>query len=188
MALETTEQPTAAQAAEQTAEQTETCCGSSRRALLRTAGAGAAAATVGLTAAACGSSSGGSSNANPGDAAGAGTSPAATSSDSGSSGSGSGSVGSALAQTSDVPVDGGKIVNSDGGIVITQPAAGTYKAFTAVCTHQGCTVGSVSDNQIVCPCHGSVFSAKDGSVVQGPAQAPLAAMNIKVSGGQIFLA
>lgn len=182
MAPETTEQPTAAQ----TAAQTETCCGSSRRAVLRAAGAGAATVTVGLAAAACGSSSGGSSNAGSGAAAGAGTSPAATSSDSGSSGSGS--VGSALAQTSDIPVDGGKIVNSDGGIVITQPAAGTYKAFTAVCTHQGCTVSSVSDNQIVCPCHGSVFSAKDGSVLQGPAQAPLSAMSIKVSGGQIFLA
>jgi nitrite reductase/ring-hydroxylating ferredoxin subunit len=159
MALETTEQ--------QTAETTEACCGSShcgssRRTVLRAAGVGGAAVAIGLTAAACGSSSSGS--------------PAA--------GSGNG----ALAATSDIPVDGGKIVNADGGIVITQPASGTYKAFTAICTHQGCTVGSVSDNQITCPCHGSVFSAKDGSVISGPAQAPLAAKNIKVDGGQIFLA
>ena len=184
MALETTEQ--------QTAEPTEPCCGSShcgssRRTVLRAAGVGAAAAAVGLTAAACGSSSSGSSTGGSNDnaAAGGGASSAAAPA---SSGSGSGSGGSLLATTSDVPVDGGKIVDADGGIVITQPAAGTYKAFTAVCTHQQCTVGSVSDNQITCPCHGSVFSAKDGSVINGPAQAPLAAKNIKVSGDQIFLA
>ena len=167
----------------QAAEQTEACCGSSRRGLLRAAGVGAAAASIGLTAAACGSSSNGSNTpaGAPGNAAGGGASPSAAA----STGSGG---GSALAQTSDIPVDGGKIVNADGGIVITQPSAGTYKAFTAVCTHQGCTVGSVSNNQITCPCHGSVFSAKDGSVINGPAQAPLAAKNIKVSGSQIFLA
>ncbi len=183
MALETTEQPIAVQEATQDAE-TPACCGSSRRAVLRAAGAGAAAATVGLTAAACGSSSGGASNGSAGNApADAGASSAAA-----SSGAGSGSVGSALAQTSEIPVDGGKIVSADGGIVITQPAAGTFKAFTASCTHQGCTVSSVSANQITCPCHGSVFSAKDGSVIQGPAQAPLAAKNINVAGGQIFLA
>lgn len=179
MALPITEQ--------QTAEQTEDCCGSSRRALLRAAGVGAAAASIGLTAAACGSaSSGASSPAGAQDnAAGGGASASAAA----SSGSGSGSGGgSALAKTSDVPVDGGVVVNADGGTVITQPAAGTYKAFTAICTHQRCTVGSVSDNQITCPCHGSVFSAKDGSVLQGPAPAPLSAKNIKVSGNEIYLA
>lgn len=187
MALGTTEQQSTEQ---QTAGQSETCCGSShcgssRRSVLRAAGVGAAAAAVGLTAAACGSSSSGGSAADAQNNAAAGGG-ASASSDSGS-GSGSGG-GSALAQTSQVPVDGGVVVNADGGIVITQPAAGTFKAFTAICTHQGCTVSSVSDNQITCPCHGSVFSAKDGSVISGPAQAPLSAKNIKVSGSQIFLA
>ncbi|HEU5426427.1 MAG TPA: Rieske (2Fe-2S) protein [Actinocrinis sp.] len=174
MALETTEQQTA----ELTDEQTccgSSHCGSSRRTLLRAAGVGGAAAAIGLTAAACGSSSSGASAGGSNNNAAAG-------------GSDAGSGGSVLATTSDIPVDGGKIVNADGGIVITQPAAGTYKAFTAICTHSGCTVGSVSDNQITCPCHGSVFSAKDGSVISGPAPAPLAAKNIKVSGTQITLA
>ena len=168
MALETTEQQQSTE--QQTAEQPETCCGSSRRAVLRAAGVGGAAAAVGLTAAACGSSSSG------------------TAAGSGAQNNNAAAGGSAIAQTSDIPVDGGMVVNADGGIVITQPSAGTYKAFTAICTHQGCTVSAVSNNQITCPCHGSVFSAKDGSVVQGPAQAPLAAKNIKVSGSQIFLA
>jgi len=148
-----------------------------RRALLRTAGAGAAVATVAVTAAACGSSSNGTvDNPASANAAGGGASD--------SVGSGSGAV---LAKTSDIPVDGGKIISS-AQIVITQPSAGQYKAFTAVCTHQGCTVSNVSDNQIQCPCHGSVFSAKDGSVIQGPASAPLASKTITVANGQITAA
>ncbi|HEV2346973.1 MAG TPA: Rieske (2Fe-2S) protein [Actinocrinis sp.] len=169
----------------QAADETEANHGSSRRTVLRVAGVGGAVVAAGLTAAACSSSS--SNNASSGDTpassapAGGGSSPSASSSSSGSG-------GGALAQTSDVPVDGGTVVTADGGTVITQPAAGTYKAFTAICTHQGCTVGSVSNNQIMCPCHGSIYSAKDGSVVQGPAPSPLAAKQITVSGGQIFLA
>lgn len=185
MAVHITEQQTAEQpCAGWQAEPTEGCCGSNRRAVLRAAGAGAAAASIGLTAAACGSSGGSSPAGSQGNAAGGGSSNSAA-----SSGAGSGSGGgSALAKTSDIPVDGGMVVNAEGGIVITQPSAGTYKAFTAICTHQGCTVGSVSGNQITCPCHGSVFSAKDGSVISGPAQAPLSAKNIKVSGSEIYLA
>ncbi len=178
MALEVTEH--------QTADETETCCGSSRRALLRAAGVGGAAAAVGLTAAACGSSSSG--NTASSNAGAANTDPATSAAASSTASAASGGSSSALASTSDVPVEGGKIVTADGGVVITQPASGTFKAFTAICTHQGCTVGSVSGNVIMCPCHGSQFSAKDGSVVGGPAPAPLAAKSITVSGGQIFLA
>lgn len=157
----------------------ETGGAATRRALLRTAGAGAAVATVAVTAAACGSSSNGTvDNPASANAAGGGASDSAT------SGSGSGTV---LAKTTDIPVDGGKIISS-AQIVITQPSAGQYKAFTAVCTHQGCTVSNVSDNQIQCPCHGSVFSAKDGSVIQGPASAPLASKTITVANGQITAA
>ena len=178
MALEVTEH--------QTADETETCCGSSRRALLRAAGVGGAAVAVGLTAAACGSSSTG--NTASSNNAGASTDPATSAAASTSASAASGGSSSALASTTDVPVEGGKIVTADGGVVITQPASGTFKAFTAICTHQQCTVGSVSGNVISCPCHGSQFSAKDGSVVNGPASSPLAAKNITVSGGQIFLA
>lgn len=46
-------------------------------------------------------------------------------------------------------------------------------ALSAICTHQGCTVGyqSAADD-IECPCHGSVFSTT-GSVLNGPAASPL---------------
>jgi Rieske Fe-S protein len=92
-----------------------------------------------------------------------------------------------LASTADIPVGGGKIL-ADKKIVITQPQAGSFGAFTAVCTHAGCIVGSVSGGTINCPCHGSKFSIANGSVVNGPASAPLAPVSIKVQGSSIVQA
>ena len=94
--------------------------------------------------------------------------------------------GTALGPASDVPVGGGKIFTS-AQVVVTQPAAGEYKAFSAVCTHAQCIVDQVADGTIDCPCHGSQFSAKDGSVVNGPATSPLPSKTISVSAGQISL-
>jgi Rieske Fe-S protein len=93
----------------------------------------------------------------------------------------------ALATTSAVPVGGGTILSGK-KIVITQPQAGSFKAFTAVCTHMGCTISTVSDGTINCPCHGSKFSVANGSVVAGPAPSPLAPVAIKVQGTSIVRA
>ncbi len=95
--------------------------------------------------------------------------------------------GSVLAPTSDVPVGSGTIF-PDEKVVVTQPSEGDFKAFTAVCTHQGCLVGQVEGEEIQCPCHGSVFSIADGSVVNGPATSPLSEVAISVDGDQITLA
>lgn len=92
-----------------------------------------------------------------------------------------------LAKTTDVPVGGGVIIG-DSQVVITQPTAGTFKAFTSVCTHQQCQVASVEGGTINCTCHGSKFDINDGSVVKDPAPQPLAAKQIKVSGDSIQLA
>ncbi|MEV0196802.1 Rieske (2Fe-2S) protein [Nonomuraea sp. NPDC050691] len=94
--------------------------------------------------------------------------------------------GKALADTSDIPSGGGKVFESQ-KIVVTQPADGEFRAFTAVCTHAGCTVASVSNGTINCPCHGSKFKIDDGSVADGPAEQPLAEKKIKVDGGKIML-
>lgn len=94
--------------------------------------------------------------------------------------------GTPLGPTSSVPVGGGTVFKEQ-QVVVTQPRAGEFKAFSAVCTHQGCLVDAVSGGEIHCPCHGSAFSAKDGSVVAGPAPAPLPAESIKVTGGTIRL-
>ncbi|OKH76711.1 (2Fe-2S)-binding protein [Mycobacterium sp. ST-F2] len=91
--------------------------------------------------------------------------------------------GNALVKTSAVPVGSGVIV---GETVITQPAAGTFKGMSAICTHQGCTVSEIADGSIICPCHGSKF-ALDGSVQEGPAKKPLPARVIKVSGDSIVV-
>jgi Rieske Fe-S protein len=104
-----------------------------------------------------------------------------------SSSSGSGSGGTVLAKTSDIPEGGGKIFK-DQGVVVTQPTAGTYKAFSSKCTHAGCAVGSVADGVIHCPCHNSEFSVEDGSVKKGPATKALPAEQITVSGDSITLA
>lgn len=95
--------------------------------------------------------------------------------------------GKVIARTSEIPVGGGKIISAH-KIVVTQPTRGTYKAFTAVCTHQGCTVGEIKDGVIECPCHGSEFSVGDGSVKQGPADAPLASFPVTVKGDGIAMA
>jgi len=89
-----------------------------------------------------------------------------------------------LARTADIPVGGGKILTGR-KIVITQPKTGSFVAFSAVCTHQGCTVTSVTGGTINCPCHGSKFSIANGSVVNGPATSPLPSVSIKVQGTSI---
>ncbi|MFC3578246.1 Rieske (2Fe-2S) protein [Streptomyces yaanensis] len=110
---------------------------------------------------------------------------------SGSTGGGdnaaAGSGGTVLAKTSDIPEGGGKVFEAQ-GVVVTQPAAGQYKAFSSKCTHAGCAVKDISNGVITCPCHNSQFSATDGSVKKGPATQPLAAANITVSGDEIKLA
>ena len=94
---------------------------------------------------------------------------------------------SALAGTADVEVGGGAVLK-DEKVVLTQPTEGDFKAFTAVCTHQQCLVTTVTDGEIQCPCHGSAYSIEDGSVVGGPAPAPLAVVKITVKGDQIIRA
>lgn len=84
----------------------------------------------------------------------------------------------------DIPVGGG-IVIAEPPIVVTQPTAGDVKAFTSICPHQGCKVSNVTDNAIFCPCHGSKFSALDGSVIQGPATEGLGAAAVSVEGTKV---
>ena len=140
----------------------------SRRALLAGAGVTCAAMLAGCT---------------THDANNAGVTPA-TSGTAASAG-GSASAATALATTSQVPDGGGKIIDAK-RIVITQPQPGSFKAFSAICTHEGCFVNSVSNGTINCPCHGSKFSITDGSVVHGPATRPLPPMAISVEGTSIF--
>jgi Rieske Fe-S protein len=92
-----------------------------------------------------------------------------------------------LVAVADVPVGGGVVVAAE-QLVVTQPQAGTFKAFSAVCTHQGCTVNEVAGGTINCPCHGSRFAVADGRPTAGPAKKPLAERPVVVQGSSVVLA
>ncbi|MEJ7629021.1 MAG: Rieske (2Fe-2S) protein [Nocardioidaceae bacterium] len=149
---------------------TQGSSGLDRRTMLK--GLAVAGATVPFLAA-CGSDDSGGTDTpkSPGSSSGGPT----------SSGSGGGDV---IVKASDVPVGGGVIV-AQKDIVVTQPTKGTFEGFSSTCTHQGCTVTSVSNGTINCPCHGSMYSIKDAKVVGGPAPQPLASKPVKEDGGNI---
>ncbi|WP_250213782.1 Rieske (2Fe-2S) protein [Acrocarpospora catenulata] len=167
----------------------------SRRAVVL--GVGGAGLAVALTACTGYNSGGGTAGVDPADPPGqdppaGGTEPtqaAEPTEEATAAGDGGGDApaANAFAKTADIPEGSGKIFESD-QIVITQPSAGQFKAFTAVCTHQGCTVGSISNGTINCPCHGSKFKITDGSVAGGPAKGPLREIPLTVSGDSITLA
>jgi Rieske Fe-S protein len=96
-------------------------------------------------------------------------------------------AGTTLGPTTDVPIGGGKVF-AQALVVVTQPKKGTFRAFSAVCTHEGCPVNQVAKGLITCPCHGSKYSIRDGSVQGGPAPAPLPAVQITTTGGTIAVA
>jgi nitrite reductase/ring-hydroxylating ferredoxin subunit len=94
--------------------------------------------------------------------------------------------GDELTSTADVP-SGGGVVLAEQQVVVTQPADGDFKAFTAVCTHQGCIVAEVKDGTINCNCHGSRYNIEDGSVENGPATKGLTEVPITVDGDSITM-
>jgi Rieske Fe-S protein len=156
-----------------------------RRAVLRGAAvAGLAGVSVPLLAACGDGNSAGSTPSSTGSSSAPAPTSAPTSAPSSAGTPSSGGGGAVLGPVKDVPVNGG-MVFQDAKVVVTQPAAGQYKGFTAVCTHAGCLVRTVEDNTITCPCHGSKYNATDGSVISGPAPAPLAAVPVAVDGTNI---
>lgn len=105
----------------------------------------------------------------------------------GDGGGESSSEGDPIASVGDVPVGGGLVVQAE-QVVITQPSEGEFKAFSAVCPHQGCLVTDVRDGEIVCPCHGSRFTVDTGDVVGGPAPRGLEERQVSVTGDGISVA
>lgn len=91
--------------------------------------------------------------------------------------------GEVLAAVADVP-DGGGLVLAEQHVVLTRTGDQVH-AFSATCTHQGCTVDGVTDGRITCPCHGSAFDATTGMVVQGPATTALAPVAVTVADGDV---
>jgi Rieske Fe-S protein len=150
-----------------TEEEQSTGAGATRRTVLLSAGAVGAAGLL----AACGSSS--TPPAQSGGQQATGQNPPASPSATG-----------AVIHTTDIPVGGGMIYPAS-KTVVTQPTAGTFKAFDATCKHMGCLVGSISGGLIICPCHGSEYHIADGSVAKGPTTAPLDKKTATVNGDVI---
>ena len=92
-----------------------------------------------------------------------------------------------LASLDEVPVGGGIVIDS-ASIVLTRDAGGVVHGLSATCTHQGCTVSSVENGVIGCPCHGSTFNAETGAPIAGPATRPLAEIPVTVRDNSVFLA
>ena len=102
--------------------------------------------------------------------------------------SGSSTSGTAIGPTSQVPVGGAaQFTDPTNGqpAFVVQPAQGTFKAFSAVCTHAGCQV-EFQQGQFFCPCHASSFDGSTGAVLSGPAPSPLPSIPIHVTGGTIY--
>ena len=138
----------------------------------------------GAVVAACSSGSGGDAGSDAGSDTGAGTSGGATGGASATT-----APGKVLAKVADVPVGGGVLVDMGSRkLLLVQPKKGTVKAFDPTCPHQGFTVNPPLGGIIVCPGHGSTFDASTGAVKTGPAFSGLAAVAVKVSGGNVVTA
>lgn len=153
-----------------------------RRAVLTTGAVIAGAGIAAVTLAACGDNSG-SGAASASAPAPEASAPAAS--------AGSASSGAKIAMVSDVPV-GSVFAFQDpqgGPAFLLQPAAGTFLAYSGVCTHNGCTVGyDEAAAEFACPCHGARFEVATGEPVQGPAQQPLTKIAVVESGGTVSYA
>ena len=104
----------------------------------------------------------------------------------------SSSKGTVIGLASDVPLGGAReFTDPAQGIpaYVVRPSEDSYVGFSAVCTHMGCTVGFFQPAlQFRCPCHGSIYSAVTGEVLQGPAPSPLPGIPIEKSANGALLA
>jgi len=159
-----------------------------RRTLLRTGGAAAAVGAAALLVGGVGAALR-RVVADEGQGAGEGTQPNPASSAAPSSSGGAGPAGATLIGPTSALAVGRSVSftdpNSGGPAIALQPKAGTYLAYTAVCTHQGCTV-SFEGSQFACPCHGATFDATSGNVTGGPARGPLTKIAVQVVNGQLY--
>ncbi|MCX4525250.1 MULTISPECIES: Rieske (2Fe-2S) protein [unclassified Streptomyces] len=90
-----------------------------------------------------------------------------------------------LGAASEVPVGGAKLYR-ERKLIVSCPAEGQYKAFSAQCTHAGCVLDKIVEGEGNCPCHGSRFDAATGKVLRGPASAPLPAVPVRAEGGKLI--
>jgi thiosulfate dehydrogenase (quinone) large subunit len=169
----------------------------SRRSVLSKAGMTGLLAAVGLLGAGAATAIGRARNqatttAGNGGLGGGTSAPTATGAVPGTTGAVPTSRGTRIGPASAVPVGGAaRFVEpaTSSPAYALQLTAGHFTARSAICTHQGCTVAfSQSDDTFVCPCHGSVYDARTGQVLGGPAPTPLPAIPISEGGdGNLYV-
>lgn len=97
--------------------------------------------------------------------------------------------GTAIGRASQVPVgQAGRFTDPKSGepAYVVHPSGNTFVAFSAVCTHAGCTVQFDSGSQqFICPCHGGSYDARTGQVTGGPPPSPLPSIPVHVVNGEI---
>mgnify|MGYP000196685298 CR=1 FL=1 len=93
-----------------------------------------------------------------------------------------------LGSTAEVMIGSGTkfMVDESLTILVTQPREGVFRAFSAKCTHAGCIVNGIRDDQIACGCHGARFSPDTGEPVAGPANSPLGKIQLEVRGSDLY--
>lgn len=97
--------------------------------------------------------------------------------------------GRAIARASEVaPGSATKFKDSGTPALLVHLDSGEFAAYSAICTHQQCTV-AYRGGQLACPCHGSIYDPANGAqVVSGPAPRPLPEIPVEVRGGEVFRA
>lgn len=86
-----------------------------------------------------------------------------------------------LGSSDAVPVGGARLYREE-KVLVCQPAAGDFRAFSAVCPHAGCVLSAIRDELAICSCHGSTFDPATGAVLRGPAEEPLLALELDFDG------
>lgn len=154
-------------------------------------GVGAASASVIAGCGGGGQQSGGGSQQATGAGASGETQGAGQGSGETSGGASQGAQGGAIASEGQVApgtATNFKAPGTGDPAVLVHLKNGDFVAYSAVCTHAGCTV-AYSNGQLACPCHGSVFDpAKGAAVVNGPANRPLPEIPVEVRDGQVYTA
>ncbi len=144
----------------------------SRRSLLGVSAAACSACVL----AACAPATGGSGVSATGDSGQAGGSSAPVA---------SGGTPVQVLKLADVAVGDSASGEANGKkVLVYRPGEKTVEAFSAICTHQGCTVAPAGA-EFHCPCHGSVYNAQDGTVLNGPAPKPLQRFTAAIEGDWI---
>ena len=94
-----------------------------------------------------------------------------------------------VAETKDIVVGTGILVELEGERIALFNENGTFYAIGDVCTHSGgpLSEGDLEGDVVICPWHGAQFDVKTGEVISPPASEPVPTYRVKVEGGDILI-